>query len=59
MRPKNVGNKLTLNKKTIAHLSNEQLRKAQGGGNTKPPTQCDCYSADTNCPTRPGIACTT
>lgn len=59
MKPKNVGKKLTLNKKTIANFSDGQLRKVVGGNpNTKPPTQCDCYSADTNCQTRPGIICT-
>lgn len=56
---KNFNKKLTLKKSTVAHLDDNQMKEAAGGGDTKPPTRCDCYSADTNCPTRPGIACTT
>ena len=56
---KDLNKKLNLNKKTVANLNDGQMKEAFGGANTKPPTRCDCYSADTNCPTKPGIACTT
>ncbi len=56
---KEFNKKLALNKETVAHLDGSEMKEVAGGGATKPPTRCDCYSADTNCPTRPGIACTT
>ena len=59
MKQKNFSKKLVLNKKTIVHLDEDQLKRMRGGENTFPYTACDCYSADTNCPTRVGIACTT
>lgn len=58
MKSKDFQKKLVLKKTTVVSLEDARLRAIRGGG-TKPPTQCDCYSADTFCPTRPGIACTT
>jgi hypothetical protein len=59
MKSKDFRKKLVLNKRTVVHLEDDRLKAVRGGGVTKPPTRCDCYSADTYCPTRPGIACTT
>lgn len=59
MKPKDFQKKLALKKTTVVSLENDRLRAVRGGGDTKPPTRCDCYSADTLCPTRPGMACTT
>lgn len=58
MRPKNFSKKLTLNKETVANLSGNEMRKAYGGGNTKPPTMCDCYS-EPDCRTKGIPVCTT
>jgi hypothetical protein len=57
MKHRNFRKKLVLNKKTIAHLSGNEMKKAYGGGKTKPPTMCDCYSE--GCPTKGIPICTT
>ena len=48
MKPKSIDfrKKLTLNKKTIANLSNERLAKAKGG---LPPTTDFCITYDISC----------
>jgi len=39
MKPKSFEKKLALNKKTVAHLSNDHEKKIIAG---KPPTEVDC-----------------
>lgn len=59
MKVVNFNKKLSLNKETVTRLNPEDLDETRGGGATKPPTRCDCYSADTNCPTKVMVVCTT
>ena len=42
MKIKKVTKKLTLNKKTVAHLSNGELNAVQGGFLTSPISVCLC-----------------
>ncbi len=58
MSPKNFSKKLVLKKETIANLSGAEMQEAYGGGNTKPPTFCDCYSEPV-CRTKGMPICTT
>ena len=58
MKRKSINKRLVLKKETIIRLDDHQLNNAKGGGLSLPYTACNCYSADTNCPTRPGIVCT-
>jgi len=44
MKPGNPGKKLELNKKTIAHLTLDRMRKLRGG---KPPVTTECYTIAT------------
>lgn len=70
MKTKKIGKKLTLNKKTIAHLYNGELNAIRGGdGFTKVGLSClycpittDAYTCDTcdtcvPCTSRPICAC--
>lgn len=58
MKTKKFGEKLALNKKTIANLSNVQLGKARGGVSMFdtgccPPKVTELYCTDTVCETCP------
>jgi hypothetical protein len=60
MKPKKFQKKLTLNKKTIADLSNGQLGKIKGGALTLP-TRCRCVDSVDVCwvPTEAPETCIT
>ena len=47
MKPKKIEKKLFLNKKTIAHLNNGQLREVKGGDTTVTLDTCQTYCSCT------------
>ena len=57
MKSKNFKKKLTLNKKTIADLSNRQLEKVYGEADVKLSVLPCAYTVTTTCPTQAGGTC--
>ncbi len=57
MKPKKLNQKLTLNKKTVADLSNNQMGDIRGGGQTRDETFCPCSVPAEVCETRPALQC--
>ncbi|MCU0288075.1 MAG: class I lanthipeptide [Acidobacteria bacterium] len=50
MKPKNFNKKLMLNKKTVAHLDNNEMNKAHGGVHPSAIGGCPTYGRG-SCPT--------
>lgn len=48
MKVKTFSKKLILNKKTIAHLDNGEMKGLRGGANTRP-TKCPFHTCERTC----------
>ena len=49
MKTKNFTKKLSLNKATVSHLTNEEQIHLMGGGTTRPNTVCETCMEPTVC----------